>query len=234
MITIKPEFTKEDHETWFKLYAQQEPLRSQQLIPEFGRGLDLLGISKNQIPDLDSVNEKLYRLTGWQGVYVKGFEGPETFYQMLSEKKFPIGSFIRDPKDLSYTPEPDIFHDLYGHLPFFTIPEYAKFCEDFGRRGVRYLHSPKIAEEFQRLFWFTIEFGLLQTTHGLRIFGAGIASSFTECAYALSNKPHLKKLNIEDIRNRPFRIDELQNTLFLLENPEQLYTCLDQFESAYL
>lgn len=234
MSTAVPYFSQKDHDTWRTLYANQTPLRDQQVIPEFSDGLKLLEISENQIPNLELVNQKLKKITGWQGVFVKGFEGPETFYQMLANKKFPIGSFIRDAKDLSYTPEPDIFHDLYGHIPLYTIPEYAKFSEDFGRRGMKYLNSAKISEEFQSLFWFTIEFGLLKTKNGLRIFGSGIASSFSECKYALSGQPELVPFDIEKIREQKFRIDIIQNKLFVLESVDQLYGCLDDFEKVYI
>lgn len=234
---IKPfseDFSQEDHATWKKLFDLQTRLRLEQIIPEFSEGLGLLGITDEKIPDLDSVNKKLNTLTGWQGVLVKGFEAPVTFYEMLSEKQFPIGNFIRQPDDLSYTPEPDIFHDLYGHLPFFTIPEYGEFCHEFGKRALKYIHSEKITREFQRFFWFTIEFAILKTAKGRRIFGAGIASSFNECAYALSDKPKVYPFDIETLREREFRIDLLQDVLFELDNTKQLYDCLDAFEKPYL
>ena len=230
----QPDFTAKDHETWKILFSKQTPRRHEQIIPEFSYGLEILGITPEKIPDVNSVNQKLHALTGWQGIFVKGFEGPETFYEMLANKQFPIGSFIRDPKDLSYTPEPDIFHDLYGHIPFYIIPEYGNFCQDFGKRGMKYLNSPQISEEFQRLFWFTTEFGLLKTSRGLQICGAGIASSFGECAYALSGKPQVLPFDVEIIRNKEFRIDIMQETLFVLENMSQMYGCLDLFERPYL
>jgi phenylalanine-4-hydroxylase len=231
ILEMTPQFTADDHLTWKTLFSRQAPLRSEQLVPMFTRGLEQLQITGDRIPDLNQINKKLWALTGWRGIFVKGFEGPETFYQMLAEKTFPIGGFIRSAKDLAYTPEPDIFHDLYGHLPFYADPDYARFCEDFGRRGMRYLSSPTIAEEFQRLFWFSVEFGLLKTPQGLRIFGAGIASSFDECAYALSGKPQQQPFDIQKIRSRPFRIDILQDTLFILNSTADLYTCLDDFEN---
>lgn len=226
-------YTSADHETWRRLFQRQTPLRSVQIIPEFSRGLELLGITDEKIPDLEKVNAKLRALTGWEGILVHGLEGPDAFYKMLSKKQFPIGNFIRDPKDLSYTPEPDVFHDLYGHIPFYTMPEYGEFCQEFGLRGQKYLSSEKITEEFQRLFWFTAEFALIKTSEGVRIFGAGIVSSFGECAYALSGKPSVHNFDLEKIRNKEFRIDIMQETLFLLDSPQQLYKCLDQFEEIY-
>ena len=157
----------------------------------------------------------------------------QIFFAMLANKHFPIGGFIRDPKDLSYTPAPDVFHDLYGHIPFYTIPEYADFCENFGRCALKYKNNTQAIEEFQRLFWFTVEFALTKTKSGVRIFGAGIASSFSECAYALSNQPRVHAFDLEVIRQKDFRIDILQTDLYLLESPQQLYSCLAEFEKKY-
>ena len=230
---MKPNFSETDHRTWRELFTQQAVLREKQLIPEFGQGLKLLGITADRIPDLDEVNSKLKKLTGWQAVYVDGFVDARDFFQMLSDKKFPVGSFIRDAKDLSYTPAPDVFHDLYGHIPFYTIPEYANFCEQFGTVALKYAHDQKIIDEFQRLFWFTVEFALVKTANGTRIFGAGIASSFGECAYALSGKPKVHAFDPEVIRNKDFRIDIMQEDLFILESAEQLYHCLNEFIMPY-
>lgn len=231
---IKPIFTEMDHLTWKTLFEKQSPLRYTQIIPEFSQGLKVLGIDETKIPDLDIVNKKLQAMTGWQGVFVSGFEEPKSFFKMLSEKKFPIGSFIRNIENLSYTPEPDIFHDLYGHLPFFTILEYAQFCQEFGTRALKYIDQPNIVEEFQRLFWFAIEFGLIDTAQGTRIFGAGIASSFSECDYALSLQPKVVEFDLETIRKKPFRIDLLQDTLFKFKSANDLYQSLEAFEKKYM
>ena len=151
---------------------------------------------------------------------------------MLARREFPIGNFIRDPKDLSYTPAPDVFHDLYGHLPFFADAAYANFCADLGLRASRYLDSPTKIRQFERLFWFAVEFALLETPVGRRIFGAGIASSFGECRYALSNEPELIPFDLHVIRAQEFKIDEFQKRLFVIKDVGQLYGCLDSFEAG--
>jgi len=232
MTPARADFNAQAHETWRQLYARQTPLRSQQMIAEFSEGLDLLGITGSQIPDLAEVNIKLRALTGWEGVFVRGLEMAESFFEMLADRKFPIGAFIRDIKDLSYTPEPDIFHDLYGHIPFFTIKAYADFCEEFGQRALKYRGDQLRLTQFQRLFWFTVEFAVIQVAGRRKIFGAGIASSFGECAYALSDKPQVVPFDLIKIRDQDFRIDLIQDLLFELSSQEQLYTCLDQFESV--
>jgi phenylalanine-4-hydroxylase len=223
---MKPYFSSDDHKTWNILFTKQNELRDNQIIPEFTKGLQLLGITKSEIPDLNLVNQKLRSLTGWVGEYVDGFIEAPHFFKMLSERKFPVGNFIRDPKDLSYTPAPDVFHDLYGHLPFHTIPDYADFCAAFGEYALTQLNAAEKIEELQRFFWFTIEFALVKTINGHRIFGAGITSSFSECAHALSEKPQIFPFDLEKICHQKFQIDLIQDKLFILESPHQLYSCL--------
>ncbi len=232
MSTMK-DYTDQDHETWRMLFSAQSVLRDSQITPEFSKGLSLLNMNPTAIPNLVEVNKKLLSLTGWQGVSVAGYAEPKIFFDMLASREFPIGQFIRNASNLAYTPEPDVFHDFYGHIPFFTLPAYANFCEEFGKRAMKYTDSYRIIDEFQRLFWFTIEFGMVKTPQGIKVLGAGIASSFKECAHALSDKPKLHKFDIEAIRNKKIRIDIVQDDLFLLESLDQLYTCLDEFEKPY-
>lgn len=224
------DFSPEEHATWKLLFERQAPKREEQLVDLFSEGVRALGLSAEGIPDLKDVNRKLSALTGFRGVPVEGFEEPESFYEMLARREFPIGYFIRDAKDVSYTPAPDVFHDLYGHLPFLVDRAYADFCQDLGKRTMKFAQQPELLRQWERLFWFGAEFPLVRTAKGIRIFGAGIASSFDECAYALSGKPELLPFDIEIIRNLEFDISKIQERIFLLDRPEQLYGCLDAFE----
>lgn len=228
------DFSPEEHATWKLLFERQRPKRSKQLVELFSRGIDVLGFTADRIPDITQVNRKLSSLTGFRGVPVEGFEEPESFYEMLARREFPIGYFIRDPKDLGYTPAPDVFHDLYGHLPFLIDRPYADFCQGLGERTMKFAHQPELLRQWERLFWYGAEFPLVKTAQGIRIFGAGIASSFDECAYALSEKPKVLPFDIETIRHLEFDISRIQETIFLLENPEQLYGCLGAFERGCL
>ena len=228
------EFSPEEHHTWSLLFGRQAPLRGRQIHPLFSEGIELLGFTEQRIPDLREVNRRLKALTGFEGVPVQGFEEPHSFYEMMANGEFPVGYFIRDPKDLGYTPAPDVFHDLYGHLPFLTDRDYAAFCRELGRRSMRVKQDPARLRQWERLFWFGAEFPLVRTPEGTRIFGAGIASSFNECAYALSDEPEVLPFGVEAIRNQEFEIDRMQERIFLLERPEQLYGCLDEFERAVL
>lgn len=224
------DFSSKEHNTWRLLFDKQLPKRDQQIHPLFSAGIQELGFTAERIPDLQEVNRKLYRKTGFVGVPVEGFEAPESFYELLAQRQFPIGYFIREPEDLGYTPAPDVFHDLYGHLPFLVDKDYADFTQEFGKRTIRYRERPELLRQWERLYWFGVEFPLIDLPEGRRIFGAGIASSFSECAYSLSNEPELLPFDIEVIRNQEFNIDEMQKRIFLLKNVKQLYGCLDAFE----
>lgn len=223
-------YREEDHETWRLILRSHRSVRTTQICDLFIKGVEALGISDDRIPNLDEINERLVQHSGFRGVLVEGLEEGGDFYRMLSHRQFPIGNFIRDRRDLGYTPAPDIVHDLYGHLPFFVDKDYANFCQAFGELACRYLNEPNLFRQFERFFWFTVEFGLIRTPEGIRIFGAGIASSVGECNYALSGKPEIVPFEIDNIRHQEFQIDEMQKKLFCLENQSQLYTCLPELE----
>jgi len=219
-------FTEADDRVWASLHARLERCRRELAHPIFTRGLELLGVTGERVPDLAQVNAHLGALTGWRGVPVGGLEDGRSFFAMLSRREFPIGDFIRDASDLSYTPAPDIFHDLYGHLPLLADPDYADFCWRFGQVATRHAHDPERLVEFERLFWFGVEFPLVETTAGRRIFGGGILSSSGESDYALSPTPEVLPFDVERIRREPYRIDIMQPRLFVLDRPETLYGCL--------
>ena len=190
MLELK-EFTDSEHQTWKSLFERQAPLRAHQLVDEFNEGLHYLAMESASVPDLKRINRLLKKKTGFSGVPVTGHEDPRSFFPMLADRKFPIGNFIRDAKDLNYTPAPDVFHDVYGHLPFLADTAYANFCADLGAKASPFINQPDRLRQWERFFWFLLEFALLETpTAGAsktrKIFGAGIASSFGECAYALS------------------------------------------------
>ena len=225
-------FTEAEQLTWADIISIQRPRRERQMHPLFMQGIAKLDMDVDRIPNLEKINRKLKSLTGWTGVLVEGLEDGASFYSMLRDRQFPIGNFIRDRGDLNYTPAPDIVHDLYGHIPFFADADYADFCQRFGALAARAAHIPEHLVQYERVFWFTIEFGLIETINGRRIFGAGIASSIGECEYALSNKPQVVPFDLEVIRRQDFRIDQMQTKLFLLNDTRQLYGCLGELEQA--
>ena len=229
--TIK-QFDAQEHSTWKTLYGRLEHCRQHQAHPLYAEGIRRLDMPADRIPPLDEINKRLKDATGWQGVPVQGLEGPESFFAGLKDRRFPIGNFIREPTDLSYTPAPDIFHDLYGHLPFFMDPDYGDFCQRFGAKAAGYFDRPDLLRQFERVFWFGVEFPLIRTEQGVRIFGGGILSSWSESNYALSDEPEVLPFDLEQMRRREYRIDEIQKTLFVLNEPGQLYACPDELDEA--
>ena len=220
-------FSNVEMNTWHTVLSIHEKTRTDQIVDIFHSGLNTLDIHANKIPHLWEINDTLEKKSGFKGVYVKGLEDGKSFYPMLAKRLFPIGNFIRDKRDLSYTPEPDMIHDLYGHIPFLVDRDYAQFCQKIGETACQFIDDDEKFHQFERFFWFTIEFGLIKTNDGPRAFGAGIASSLGECDFALSSKPEVIDFDIDLIINQEFRIDEMQKKLFILESKRQLYGCLD-------
>jgi phenylalanine-4-hydroxylase len=223
-------WTPEEKQTWKMLFERQATLRDEQIYYKFSEGIKKLGLVAEDTPDLDKVNEILASLTGFHGIAVEGLEEGDSFYPALARKEFPIGNFIRDAKDINYTPAPDIFHDLYGHLPFLADKDYANFSNRLGLLASKYSKDPEKFKQCERMYWFGVEFSLIKTPKGNRIFGAGIASSFGECAYALSDKAEVLPFSVDRVRAQDFRIDDFQRRIFILENEQQLYGCLEEFE----
>jgi phenylalanine-4-hydroxylase len=172
-------------------------------------------------------------LTGWRGVPVVGLEDGASFFAMLARREFPVGNFIRDERDLSYTPAPDVFHDLYGHLPLLADAAYADFCWRFGVSAMRFGDTPERLLAYERLFWFGVEFPLIESAEGRRIFGGGILSSSGESDYALGPEPEVLPFDLGIIRRQAYRIDLMQTRLFVLDRPETLYGCLPAFEQGF-
>ena len=224
-------FTETEHQVWKSLFSRQKVRLDEQLHPMFVDGIRHLELGETRVPDLEAVNLKLQKLTGFKGVWVEGHENPQSFFPMLARREFPIGDFIRDAEDLDYTPAPDVFHDLYGHLPFLADSQYADFSQKFGESASQYENDPARLRQYERFFWFIFELGLIKTPIGKRILGGGIASSFRECAFSLSEHPEVFPFDLDLIRSQEFKIDEIQKKLFLLDSLEQLYQCLDEFAS---
>lgn len=221
-------FDADERETWRVILHEHARVRDGQICALFLEGVRILGLDEDRIPDLGEINRILQARSGFRGVFVEGLADAATFYAMLARGEFPVGNFIRDRADLGYTPAPDIVHDLYGHLPFYTDRAYGDFCRAIGAAAIQYADRPTLLRQYERFFWFTIEFGLVKTPAGIRVFGAGIASSVGECAYALSGKPKVLPFDVDVIRHQEFRIDEMQPTLFLLESADQLYQSLEE------
>ena len=177
-------YTAVEHVTWDRLYSRQLGILRDQAAPEFLSGLDLLDMGRGGIPDLDRLSERLMRLTGWRVETVPGLIPAEDFFRHLANRTFVAGRFIRTPQQIDYLEEPDIFHDVFGHVPLLAHPIFADYMQAYGEGGLRSLQFSAM-DKLARLYWYTVEFGLVSTSDGPRIYGAGIASSASESKFSL-------------------------------------------------
>jgi phenylalanine-4-hydroxylase len=213
-------YSAEDQETWRLLLARQTALAERHACAEFLDGLTVLGIGP-RIPDFAGINARLQPLTGWRIVGVPGLVPDAVFYDHLAHRRFPVTVWIRTRAELDYLAEPDLFHDFFGHVPLLTNPVFADYMQLYGQRGVE--AGGRIGL-LARLYWYTVEFGLIRTAQGLKIYGAGILSSATEVKHAIAGA-NVERLPFEAsaVMRRPYEIDRLQNTYFVLDDFRQLF-----------
>jgi phenylalanine-4-hydroxylase len=215
-------YSRAEHDVWITLYERQTALLPGRACDEFLRGLDALDLHRSGIPDFKRINEELQRLTGWTVVAVPGLVPDDVFFDHLANRRFPAGQFIRKPHELDYLQEPDIFHDVFGHVPMLTDPTFADYMQAYGQGGQRALGLGRLAS-LARLYWYTVEFGLMETKAGLRIYGAGIVSSRTESIFALDDlSPNRIGFDLERVMRTPYRIDDFQQVYFVIPSIQTL------------
>lgn len=216
------DYSAEQHATWDLLGERQARLLPGRACGAFLAGLDDLGLGDGGIPDFARLSATLQRRTGWQVVAVPGLVPDEVFFEHLAHRRFPAGRFIRRPDQLDYLQEPDVFHDVFGHVPMLADPVFADYLQAYGEGGLR-ARSLGMLAELARLYWYTVEFGLLATPDGLRIYGAGIVSSASESVFALEDdSPHRVAFDLLRVMRTRYRIDDFQQTYFVIESFEQL------------
>jgi len=215
-------YTAQEHAVWDRLFARQAGMLPKRVAPAFMEGLDVLRMSKPGIPDFDELNERLHRATGWQVVAVPGLVPDEMFFDHLANRRFVAGRFIRTPEQLDYLQEPDIFHDVFGHVPLLVHPVFADYMQAYGEGGLRAAKLGMI-EALARLYWYTVEFGLIRDGGDLKLYGAGIVSSYGESLFALDDpSPHRIGFDLERVMRSQYRIDDYQQNYFVIESFEQL------------
>ena len=227
-------YTDAEHGVWNTLYERQTSLLPGRASDEFLKGLDALDLHRGGIPDFARINEELMRLTGWTVVAVPGLVPDDVFFEHLANRRFPAGQFIRKPDQLDYLQEPDIFHDVFGHVPMLTDPVFADYMQAYGKGGERAMQLGRL-HNLARLYWYTVEFGLTQSKAGLRIFGAGIVSSRTESIFALEDpSPNRLGFDLERVMRTPYRIDDFQQVYFVIPSLQALLDAtLQDFAPIY-
>jgi len=218
-----PQYTDVEHQTWAILLANQKAVLPGRLCQAFLDGIEQVGFPCDRIPSLLEISDKVEALSGWKLTRVAGIVPDEDFFKLLAQRIFPSTDFIRKPDEIGYTPAPDMFHDLMGHVPLLVNPRFADFFEAFGRAGVRAFELDHPAKVWlARLYWYTVEFGLIQENDGLHIFGAGIASSPKEVMFSLSDQTRKHAFDIERVAATTYDIWHMQEDLFVIESFDAL------------
>jgi phenylalanine-4-hydroxylase len=215
-------YTPEDHETWDILFARQSKQLPGRAAEAFLRGLDVLRLSKPGIPNYEELNERLMRATGWQVVAVPGLVPDDVFFDHLANRRFVAGNFIRRRDQLDYLQEPDVFHDVFGHVPMLADPVFGDYMQAYGQGGLRSLGFGSL-DKLARLYWYTVEFGLVREGDGIKLFGSGIVSSHGESLFALDDpSPNRIRFDLERVMRTRYRIDDYQQVYFVIDSFEDL------------
>lgn len=215
-------YTADEHAVWDLLFERQAKLLPGRASQAFLRGLDVLKLSKPGIPDFEELSDRLMQLTGWQVVAVPGLVPDDVFFDHMANRRFVAGNFIRRRDQLDYLQEPDVFHDVFGHVPMLADPRFADYLEAYGRGGLRAMEHGAL-KQLARLYWYTVEFGLIDEPEGLRIYGSGIVSSSAESVFSLEDpSPNRIAFDLKRVMRTEYRIDDFQQNYFVIPSFDEL------------
>lgn len=223
------EYSAEDHAVWSLLFERRMETLERTASRVFLDGAQRIGLRADRVPDLDAVNARLALLTGWSAVGVEGFIPAAQFFRCLAARRFPTTLGVRPRAQLDYLPEPDIFHDVFGHVPLHSDPVFADFLQRFGALAARARSEQEITE-MARLFWFTVEFGLVQERGAVRVYGSGLISSHADAANALGPSCERRPFVLDDVLAQPFEIDHVQPVLFVVDGFGPLFEATETLE----
>ncbi len=218
------QYKKEDFQVWKRLFERQEENLKDKACDEYLVALQRMRpvLHAESVPDFDAINDWFRAYTGWEIACVPGLIPVEDFFQLLAQKQFCSSTWLRSMAQLDYLEEPDMFHDIFGHVPLLSDPIFSEFAQEFGRLGCSVIHDHERVLMLQRIYWFTIEFGLVQQ-NGAKIYGAGIASSYGESNLSLSGTVPTMAFDVERVMQTSFHTDQLQSHYVMIENFAQLF-----------
>lgn len=227
-------YSPEEHDRWDRLFRRQKEVTRDRACAAALRAIDTLELSPSGIPHMGRLSDRLETITGWRVVPVAGLVPDEIFFEHLANRRFPAGAFIRPESEFDYLQEPDIFHDIFGHVPLLADPVFADFLEAYGKGGQRAMRLGQL-HNLARLYWYTVEFGLIREDNGLRIYGAGILSSPQETVFALEDdSPNRVAFDLPRIMRTKYIIDDFQQTYFVIDSFEALLeACYQDFGDVY-
>ena len=221
------DYTAEQHEVWKILFKRRMGQLKESGSKVFMQGIERIGLSENVVPNLEDVNRRLEALTGWRAVPVSGFLEAKLFFKCLAQRRFPTTVIIRRMEQLDYLPEPDIFHDVFGHVPLHSDPVFADFLQQFGAVAAAAVTENEV-KMLTRLFWFTVEFGLIEEDGRPKAYGSGLISSGADCANALGPKCERKPFSLDAVFSQDFEVSDLQNVLFVVKSFDELFKAAEE------
>lgn len=221
-------YTPEDHQVWKLLFERQHRHLPKYASEAFLEGLRIIGFSSARIADFDDVNRRLSSITGWSVHVVPGLIDDDLFFGLLKNKRFPSSTWLRKLSELDYLQEPDMFHDAFAHLPMLTIKPYVDFLEQLADIALDHIDNPLAIEMLSRVYWYTIEFGLIRENEQLKVYGAGILSSTGETRFALSKEPKHLNFNVQSMINTPYWKNKFQDRYFVIDSFEQLFGAIPE------
>ncbi|MCL5262669.1 MAG: phenylalanine 4-monooxygenase [Acidobacteria bacterium] len=224
-------YTPEQHAVWQELVSRRMPQLREHACQEYLDGIEQIGLRADSIPNLAEVNKRLEPLTGWNATPVSGFLPPDAFFEMLAARRFPTTTWLRSRESMEYTPEPDIFHDVLGHVPMHAHPVFADFLQHYGKVCATIMGDKDKLERMGRLFWFTVEFGVIRQNGGIKLYGSGLISSHGESTYVIKGGPEIRDFNLEQVLEQQFKVSEMQKVLYAVESFDQIYEAAKEAEA---
>jgi phenylalanine-4-hydroxylase len=222
-------YTDEQHSVWAELVGRVLPEIEKHAAQEYLDGFEIIGLQRDRLPDLASISARLAPRTGWNSTPVSGFLPAPAFFEMLGTRRFPTTTWLRSRESLEYTPEPDIFHDVFGHVPMHAHPVFADFLEHYGRVCAS-ISDAAILEKLGRLFWYTVEFGLIRQQGETKVYGSGLISSHGECQNVMDGHCAIRDFSLDEVLNTSVKVDELHKLLFAVSSFDQIYEAMHEAE----
>jgi len=225
-------YTEEQHRIWSELVRRRLPQVQEYACREYIEGYDIIGLSKDRLPNLREIAARLKPRTGWATTPVTGFLPADAFFEMLEARMFPTTTWLRGRESLAYIPEPDIFHDVFGHVPMHAHPVFADFLQHYGS-VCAHIKDPEALERLGRLFWYTVEFGLMRQDKNIKVYGSGVISSHEECTHVIEGGCEVRDFRLDEVLETPVKVDALQKVLFAIESFDQIYEAMHEAESQF-
>ena len=227
------DYTEEQHGVWAELVGRVLPELERHAAREYLDGFEIIGLQRDRLPDLAEISARLLPRSGWASTPVSGFLPAPAFFEMLANRLFPTATWLRSRESLEYTPEPDIFHDVFGHVPMHAHRVFADFLQHYGRVCAA-TSDQAILEKLGRLFWYTVEFGLIRQGNEIKVYGSGVISSHGECQNVVQGGCAIHEFSLDEVLNTPVKVDELQRILFAVTSFDQIYEAMYEAEKRAL